>query len=158
LLTYLHDDCRKQAILISESHGNSNRCTPCRRNLTNTSHASHARSAYGRRPYVSHGVNIEQPFTESSTDLYRSTAPEKKGSRHNPQLNDRLIRGSVPSFSLITANEAVGKRQAYVDNQQLGLSGPYHRHAIGTFNTCSWGPTHRSLTDTGGGYHIETSE
>jgi hypothetical protein len=48
--------------------------------------------------------------------LYRSTALEKKGSRHNPQLDDRLIRGSVPSFSPTTANEAVRKRQAYVDN------------------------------------------
>jgi hypothetical protein len=30
LLSYLHDDCRKQAILISESRNDSNRCTPCR--------------------------------------------------------------------------------------------------------------------------------
>jgi hypothetical protein len=29
-LSYLHDDCHKQAILISESHGNSNWCTPSR--------------------------------------------------------------------------------------------------------------------------------
>jgi hypothetical protein len=26
---------------------------------------------------------------------------------------------------------------------------------IGTFNTCSWGLTHQSLTDTGRGYNIE---
>jgi hypothetical protein len=26
---------------------------------------------------------------------------------------------------------------------------------IGTFNTCLWGPTERSLTDTGGGYNLE---
>jgi hypothetical protein len=37
----------------------------------------------------------------------------------------------------------------------LGLPGPYHRHAIGTFNTCSWAPTERPLTDTGGGYNLE---
>jgi hypothetical protein len=29
-----------------------------------------------------------------------------------------------------------------------------HQHAIGTFNTCSRGSTHRSLTDTGGGYSL----
>jgi hypothetical protein len=40
----------------------------------------------------------------------------------------------------------------------LGLSGPYHRHAIGTFNTCSRVPTPRFLTDTGGGYHIDNLE
>jgi hypothetical protein len=48
----------------------------------------------------------------------------------------------------------VGKRQASVDNRLLGLSGLYHRHAIGTFNTCSRGSTHRSLTDTSGGYNL----
>jgi hypothetical protein len=36
----------------------------------------------------------------------------------------------------------------------LGLSGPYYRYAIGTFNTCSRGPTHRSLIDTGGCYNF----
>jgi hypothetical protein len=79
---------------------------------------------------------------------------EKKGSRHNPQLNDCLIYGSVLSFSPTTANEVVGKRQAFIDNQLLGLPGPYHRHAIDTFNTCSRGPTHRSLIDIGGGYNL----
>jgi hypothetical protein len=29
-LSYVRDDCRKQAILISESRGDSNRCTPYR--------------------------------------------------------------------------------------------------------------------------------
>jgi hypothetical protein len=30
LLSYLRDDCHKQAVLISESRGDSNRYTPCR--------------------------------------------------------------------------------------------------------------------------------
>jgi hypothetical protein len=92
---------------------------------------------------------------KSSTDLYKSTALEKKGSRYNPQLDDCLIRGFVHNFSLTTVNEAVGKRKIYVDNQLLDLPGPYHRYVIGTFNTCPRGPTHRSLTDTGGGYNLE---
>jgi hypothetical protein len=92
---------------------------------------------------------------KSSIDLSRSTTPEKKGSRHNPQLDDRLIHESELSFSLTTANKTVGKRQAFIDNQLVGLLGPYHWHAIYTFNTCSWGPTHRSLTDTGGDYSLE---
>jgi hypothetical protein len=58
---------------------------------------------------------------------------------------------SVPSFSPITANEIMGKSQASVDHRLLALSGSYLRHTIGTFNTYSWGPTHRSLTDTNGG-------
>jgi hypothetical protein len=86
-------------------------------------------------------------------DLNISTAPEKNGSRHNPHHAGWLIRGSVPSFSPRTAKEAVEKSQAPVDNWLLGLQGPYHRHAIGTFNTCSRTPIHRSLTDTCEGYN-----
>jgi hypothetical protein len=41
--------------------------------------------------------------------LNRSTAPEKKGSRHNPQHDGHPIRGSVPSFSSTTAKEQWGK-------------------------------------------------
>jgi hypothetical protein len=29
-LSYLHNDCHEQAVLISESHGDLNRCTPYR--------------------------------------------------------------------------------------------------------------------------------
>jgi hypothetical protein len=47
-----------------------------------------------------------------------------------------------------------GVSQAPNDDQLLGLPGTYHRHAIGTFNTCSWGPTERSLTDLGEGYNL----
>jgi hypothetical protein len=32
-----------------------------------------------------------------------------------------------------------------------------YQYAIGTFNTCSWGPTHRSLNDTGGDTSLEVS-
>jgi hypothetical protein len=47
-----------------------------------------------------------------------------------------------------------GESQTSVDSRLLGLPSPYHQYAIGTFNTCSLGPTHRSLTDTGGGYNV----
>jgi hypothetical protein len=46
-----------------------------------------------------------------------------------------------------------GQSQSFVDGRLLGLPGLYHRHAIDTFNTCSWGPTQQSLIDTGGGYN-----
>jgi hypothetical protein len=46
---------------------------------------------------------------QSSTDLKRSTAPEKKGSRHNPQHDGHLIHRSVPNFSPTTAKEQWGK-------------------------------------------------
>jgi hypothetical protein len=44
-----------------------------------------------------------------------------------------------------------GQSQPSVDNRLLGLPSTYHWHAIGTFSACSWGSTHRSIIDTGGG-------
>jgi hypothetical protein len=58
--------------------------------------------------------------------------------------------GPYPA-SLPQQPKSSGKSQAPIDNQLLGLPGPYHRHVIGTFNTCSRGPTEGSLIDTGGG-------
>jgi hypothetical protein len=52
------------------------------------------------------------------------------------------------------SQRAMGKSQAPVDNRLIGLPGPYHRHTIGTFNTCSRGPTEQSLVDMGGGYNL----
>jgi hypothetical protein len=85
----------------------------------------------------------------------RATTHEKKGSRHNLQHNGRLIHGFAPSFSPEPAMEAVRVKPPSVDGRLLGLLDPYHKHAIGMFNTCLWGATYRSLTDTGGGYSIK---
>jgi hypothetical protein len=65
-----------------------------------------------------------------------------------------VVCGTHPSFSPNTAIEVVGLIQASVDGRLRGLLGPYHQHVIDTFNTCSRGSTHRSLTDTGGGYNL----
>jgi hypothetical protein len=97
-------------LLISESHGDSNRYTPCRgKNSTNMTRMLptpvHIRPTYascGRSPYVA-------TLHESPTELDRVTAPEKKGSRHNQQHIGGPIHGSVPSFSPELANEAVEK-------------------------------------------------
>jgi hypothetical protein len=63
--------------------------------------------------------------------------------------------GPYPAFLPQQPMRRWEKRQASVDNQLLDLSDPYHRHAIGTFNTCSRGLTHRSLTNTDEGYNLE---
>jgi hypothetical protein len=85
----------------------------------------------------------------------RGTALEKKGSQPNPQHDGWPIHGSIPSFSHKTTIEAVGIKPPSVDGSLLGLPGPYFWHAIGTFNTFSRGPTHRSLTDTNRGYNLK---
>jgi hypothetical protein len=61
--------------------------------------------------------------------------------------------GPYPA-SLPQQPKSSGEKSTPVDNWLLGLPDPYHRHAIGTFNTCSRGPTERSLIDTGGGYNL----
>jgi hypothetical protein len=67
------------------------------------------------------------------------------------RLTDPWVRAQFLSRA---SQWSSGESQTSVDGRLLGLPGPYHRHAIGTFNTCSRGPTHRSLTDTGGGYNL----
>jgi hypothetical protein len=67
----------------------------------------------------------------------------------------RAIRSAGPyPASLPQQPKISGEKSTPVDNRLLGLLGPYHRHAIGTFNTCLRGPTERSLSDTGGGYNL----
>jgi hypothetical protein len=95
--------------------------------------------------YISCGLRIAT-FLESSTVLDGCTALEKKCSQL--QLSIHL------SFSPNITIEVVCLSQTSVDGRLLGLLGPYHQYAISTFNTCLRGPTHRSLTNTGGGYNL----
>jgi hypothetical protein len=81
------------------------------------------------------------------------TTPEKKFSRLH--LSARLSGPwDPPQFLSLNSHWSSRLNQASVDSMLLGLLGPYHQHAIGTFNTCSRGPTHRSLTNTGEGYNL----
>jgi hypothetical protein len=67
----------------------------------------------------------------------------------------RLTDLRVHTQFLSRANQwSSGESQTSINNRLLGLSDPYHRHAIDTFNTYSRGSTHRSLTDIGGGYNL----
>jgi hypothetical protein len=93
-------------------------------------------------------------FHKSSIELDRVIALEKRGPRHDPQHAGWPIHESIPSFSPEPINEAVEKAKTSINSRLLGLPGPYHQYAIGTFNTCSRGPTHQSLTDTGVGYNL----
>jgi hypothetical protein len=54
----------------------------------------------------------------------------------------------------LTIIEVVEKAKYLLAISYIGLLGPYHQHVISTFNTCSQGSTHRSLTNTGGGYNL----
>jgi hypothetical protein len=88
LISYVKTVTNKQ-LLLSENHGDLNRFIPCRGKLNQHDiytlstpvHVRPTYASYGQSPYVA-------TFHESSTDLDRVIAPEKKGSRHNPQHAD----------------------------------------------------------------------
>jgi hypothetical protein len=124
------------------------------KNLINTSHTLptpvHVRPVYAscrQSPYVA-------TFHESSIELSRSTTPEKKGSWHNPQCIVNRSVGPYLASLLSQPMKQWGQSQASMNGQLLELLGPYHQYAIDIFNTCSRGPTKRSLTDTSGGYNL----
>jgi hypothetical protein len=56
LIIYMKTATNKR-LLISESHGDSNRIHPTGETPTNMLYASHAQSAYGLETYVSYAVN-----------------------------------------------------------------------------------------------------
>jgi hypothetical protein len=142
-------------LLISESHGDSNRCTPCSgKPDQHATYAFHASPTYARRMLPAGGLRTWQPFTLTQQSWTDSLLPRKSAPDSISQPG-WVVHGTHLSFSPNTTTEAVRLSQTSVDNRLLGLPGPYHRHAIGTFNTCSRVPTPRSLTDTDGGYHIE---
>jgi hypothetical protein len=110
-------------------------------------------SMYVRRTLPMGSPRTWQFFTltqQSWTDslLLRKSTPD---STSQPGW---VVHGIHLSFSPNITIEAMRLSQTFVDNKLLGLPGTYHQHAIGTFNTCSRGPTHQYLTDTGGGYNL----
>jgi hypothetical protein len=117
------------------------------RMLSTPVHVCPAYASYGQSPYVA-------TLHESSTESSSPTAPEKKGSRHNPQRTTDRSAGPYPASILSQPMKQWRQSQASINDRLLGLLGPYHKYAIGTFNTCSRGPTEWSLTDTGGGYNL----
>jgi hypothetical protein len=96
-----------------------------------------------------------QPFMSHRQSWTESLLSRKMNSRPHPQHAGWPICGSPSSFSPTLNQWSSGESQSSIGSRLLGLLGPYHQYAIGTFNTCSRGPIHRSLIDTGGGYNLE---
>jgi hypothetical protein len=149
---------RNKRLLISESRGDSNWCTLCRGKPDQ--HATYASHSSPRTPGVRFLRAVprrDNPLRVINRIVWILPLPRKNAPDSTSQPG-WVACGTCLNFSPNTAIEAVGLSQAPVDGQLLGLPGPYHRHVIDTFNTCSGVPTPRSLTNTGGGYHTETSE
>jgi hypothetical protein len=111
-------------LLISESHGDSNRCTPCRENLTNTPRMLpmpvHVRSMYAS---CGHSLYMAT-FHGSSIELGRPIAPEKNGLPTQSTARRWPIRGSIPIFSPEPANEVVGAKPSICQQPATRLIGP----------------------------------
>jgi hypothetical protein len=110
-------------------------------------------SMYTWRTLPADDPHTWQHFASHQQHWTNPTAPEKKGSRHNPQPG-WVIHRSTTQFLSQHNHWSSNKSQTSVNNRLLGLPGLYHRHAIGTFNAYLRGPTHRSLIDTGAGYNL----
>jgi hypothetical protein len=148
LICYVKTTTNKR-LLISRSSDDSNRCTPYRRNLIHMTHMllapAHIRHIYafrGQSPYVT-------TFHTDPTELDRLTAPDSTS-----QLG-WVTRETHLSFSpkhihwSSALKTNISWRTCYI-----GLPSPYHHYMISMFNTCLREPTHRSLTDIGGGYNL----
>jgi hypothetical protein len=96
------------------------------------------------QPFRSHRQSLAGPL------LLRKRAPDTILSAPADRSTG-LYPASLPSLPM----KQWGQSQASISGRLLGLLGPYHQYAIGTFNTCSWVSTPRSLTNIGGGYHLE---
>jgi hypothetical protein len=154
-LSWLWEDCHKQAVTHIWESRRFELMYTLQGKTRPTWHVRFPRqSTYAQCTLPAGGPRTWQPFARRRQIWTDPIALEKKGSRHNPQHAGWPIRGSVPSFFLEPVNEEGGVSQAPDDDQLLGLPGSYRRHAIGTFNTCSRGPTEQSLIDTGRGYNL----
>jgi hypothetical protein len=87
------------------------------RTLSTPVHVHPVYTFSGWSPYIA-------TYHEPSTELSRATAPEKRGSQHNPQHAGWPIRGSVPSFSPKPTNEAVGAKWSIYRRHATRLTGP----------------------------------
>jgi hypothetical protein len=142
-------------LLISESRDDSNRCIPCREKPNQ--HATYASHASPRTSGVRflRAIPVRDNLLRVVDRVGRILLLPIKSAPDSTSQPGWVAHGTHLNFSPKIAIEPVGLSQAPVDDQLLGLSDSYHRHVISTFNTCSRVSTPRSLTNTGGGYHIE---
>jgi hypothetical protein len=146
-------------LLISESHGDLNRCTPCRGKTRPTRHVCFPRqSTYARRTLRAGGPRTWQPFMSRRQSWAGTLLPKRRAPDTILSAPADWSVGPYTASLLSQPMKQWGQSQASINDRLLGLLGPDHQHAIGTFNTCSRVPTPQSLTDIGGCYHKENPE
>jgi hypothetical protein len=139
---------------ISESRSDLNQCTPYRgkpdQHGTRFPRLVHVWSTtirISRGPHIATFNTVVNRFEQIHCTRDEGLTTQSTARRpSDPRVRTQLLSHN--------SQRAVVKIQAPVDNRLLGLPDPYHRHAIGTLNTCSRGPTERSIIDTCGGYNL----
>jgi hypothetical protein len=142
-------------LLISESHDDLNRCTPCRgKPDQHDMYASHANPGTLNIRFL-RAVPVRNNISWIVNRVGRMHYPWEKSAPDSTSQPGWVVRGTHLSFSPNTTIKAVRLSQAHVGDRLLDLPSSYHQHAIGTFNICSRVSTPWFLTDTVGCYHIE---
>jgi hypothetical protein len=95
-----------------------------------------------------------QPFTLTQQSWTDSPLPRKSAPDSTSQPNWVACRTHLSFSPRHNHWSSAFKPNIYWRICCIGLLGPYHQHVISTFNTCSQGPTHQSLTDTSKNYNL----
>jgi hypothetical protein len=137
-------------LLISESRGDSNRCTPCRgKPDQHTTYAFHASQC----TLLAGSPRTWQPFTSYRQSWAGPLLPRKRA----PDIIQRagwLIHGFVPSCSPESTNKTVRAKPSIYWRSATRLTGPISPICDRYIQYLLTGPTHWSLTDIGGGYNL----
>jgi hypothetical protein len=139
-------------LLISESRGNSNRCTPCRGKFNQ--HAilpPRLICVWSRTIHLTWSAydNFSLVPTKSKQ------APTPGRSLDNQRQTDTTI--ILSGFILPPMRQPWSRGEMFRPSGYTATSVYWahkHQYMISTFNTYSWGPTNWSLTDIGGGYNL----
>jgi hypothetical protein len=134
-------------LIIFESRGNLNRCTPCRGK--SDIHDTYDFHDSPRMPLI---CFLRVVFVRGNLSRWLNRVRQIHCSWEKvfltPPLSPAKWLTGLTSVSLQNIIiEAVRLIQTSVD-----------KHAINTFNTCSQGPTYRPLTDTDMGYNLEGAD
>jgi hypothetical protein len=96
-------------------------------------------------------VHVHGNLSQAINSIVQSLLLSRKRA---PNTNPTPACGSTTQFLSEHSHWSSNECQESVDNAPSVYWAYNHQHAIGTFNTCSLGPTHQSLTNTGGGYNL----
>jgi hypothetical protein len=110
-------------------------------------HIRHSYAPYGQSLYVT-------TFHADPTEFNGCTAPEKKWSWLYLSVRLSGLWDSPKFLSQDNHWSSALKPSMCWRTGYISLLSPYLQHVISTFNTCSRGSTHRSLTDIDGGYNL----